>query len=191
MSLTTEDTRSRETTAPTRWTIDASHTTVGFSVRHMMITNVRGELTLGEGVVEHDARSPERSTVRATVDVASIDTREPKRDAHLRSADFFDADNHPTITFVSRSVKPAGKGRFALQGDLTIRGVTQPVTFDVEDVTEPQKDPWGNLRIGAHAKTRIQRSAFGMTWNAALEAGGLLVSDDVTITVDVSLVKST
>lgn len=176
------------TQLPTRWTIDPGHTTVGFGVRHMMITTVRGELSLTEGQLEYDPRRPESAKVTASVDVASIDTREPKRDAHLRSADFFDADTYPQITFVSRRVVPRGSGRFALEGDLTIRGVTRPVTFDVEDVSAPQVDPWGNQRIGASAKARIRRSEFGMTWNATLEAGGLLVSDDVTIHVDVSLV---
>lgn len=191
MNLDTS-TQAQPTSQPipsTRWTIDGSHTTVGFSVRHMMITNVRGELQLTEGSVEYDSRNPERAKVVASVDVGTIDTHEPKRDAHLRSADFFDADNHPRMTFVSRAVRLLGGDRLALDGDLTIRGVTRPVTFDVVDVTAPRKDPWGNQRIGASARAKIRRSEFGMTWNGVLEAGGLLVSDDVTITIDVSLIR--
>lgn len=190
MHLETSIQITNQPTQSTRWTIDASHTTVGFSVRHMMITNVRGELQLIDGSVEYDSRNPERAKVVASVDVGSINTREPKRDAHLRSADFFDADNQPKMTFASSAVRVLGGGRLALDGDLTIRGVTRRVTFDVDDVTAPQKDPWGNHRIGASARAKIRRSDFGMTWNAALEAGGLLVSDDVTITIDVSLVRA-
>ena len=189
MNLETSTQPASQPVQSTRWTIDASHTTVGFSVRHMMITNVRGELRLTDGSVEYDSRNPERARVVASVDVGTIDTHEAKRDAHLRSADFFDVDNHPRMTFASSAVRVLGGGRLALDGNLTIRGVTRPVTFDVDDVTAPQKDPWGNQRIGASAKARIRRSEFGMTWNGVLEAGGLLVSDDVTITLDVSLIR--
>ena len=171
-----------------RWVVDASHTTVGFSVRHMMITNVRGEFGKVTGEVLFDPSRPEASKVSATVDVASINTREEKRDAHLRSADFFDVESHPQMSFESRSVRRSGDG-YEVVGDLTIRGTTREVKLQVEDVTAEHTDPWGQRRIGASAKAKIRRSEFGMTWNAALEAGGMLVGDEVTILLDVSLVK--
>ena len=176
------------TTQPARWTLDASHSTVAFSVRHMMITNVRGEFRTLSGDVTFAPGQPEAATVRASIDAASIHTREEKRDAHLRGADFFDADAHPSITFASRVVS-ATAGGYDVVGDLTIRGTTREVTLSVEDVTAEHTDPWGQRRIGASAKTKIRRSDFGMTWNAALEAGGLLVGDEIAITIDVSLVK--
>ena len=178
-------------TAPsqtTRWTVDASHTTVGFTVRHMMITNVRGEFGKVTGEVQFDPSRPDASSVRATVDVASINTREEKRDAHLRSADFFDVESHPQMSFESRSVRRSGDG-YEIVGDLTIRGTTRELKLQVEDVTAEHTDPWGQRRIGASAKGKIRRSEYGMQWNAALEAGGVLVGDEVTILLDVSLVK--
>jgi polyisoprenoid-binding protein YceI len=173
---------------PTRWSVDASHSSVSFSVRHMMITNVRGEFGALEGSVVLDPKQPELSRVTASIDVASINTREEKRDAHLRSADFFDAESHPKMTFASRRVR-ATKGGYEVVGDLTIRGTTREVTLTVEDVTGEHTDPWGQRRIGASAKAKVRRSEFGMKWNAALEAGGVLVGDEVTISIEVSLVK--
>lgn len=171
-----------------RWTIDPTHTSVGFGVRHMMITNVRGEFRKIAGEVAFDPARPEASRVSATIDVASIDTREEKRDAHLRSADFFDAEHHPEMTFVSRRVRAKGEG-YEVAGDLTIRGTTREVTLVVEGVTAAHTDPWGHRRIGASARAKIRRSEFGMTWNAALEAGGVLVGDEISIQIDVSLVE--
>src|SRR5690606_16604024 len=156
---------------------------VGFSVRHMMITNVRGEFSAFEGEARFDPREPARSSIVARIDVASISTREEKRDAHLKSADFFDAEGSPTMTFTSRAVRAKGDG-YEVLGDLTIRGTTREVTLRVDDVTPEHIDPWGNRRIGASAKTTIKRSDFGMTWNSALEAGGVLVGDDVKIQID-------
>lgn len=175
-------------TQPTRWTLDASHSSVGFSVRHMMITNVRGEFQKLAGDVVFDPSRPEASKVSATIDVASINTREEKRDAHLRSADFFDAEAHPNMTFESKQVRRAGDG-YEVVGDLTIRGTTREVKLSVEDVTAEHTDPWGQRRIGATARAKVRRSDFGMTWNAALEAGGVLVGDEITISIEVSLVK--
>lgn len=172
----------------TRWTIDTSHSSVGFSVRHMMITNVRGEFKQFAGEVAFDAGDPGAASVNATVDIASIHTREDKRDEHLRSPDFFDAARFPAMTFASKRVVRAGDG-YDLVGDLTIRDVTREVTLKVEDVTAEHTDPWGNRRIGASAKAKIRRSEFGITWNAALELGGVLVGDEVTIHIEVSLVK--
>ncbi|MCU0657203.1 MAG: YceI family protein [Polyangiaceae bacterium] len=170
------------------WNIDGSHSSVTFSVRHLMISNVKGEFQKVSGVVNWDAASPEASSVEVTIEVASINTREDKRDGHLKSAEFFDAEQFPHITFRSTAVKAKGEGA-ELTGDLTIRGVTRSVTLTVDGPTAPQKDPWGNTRVGASGSTKIKRSDFGMTWNAALEAGGVLVGDDISIHVDVSLVK--
>lgn len=170
------------------WTIDPSHTSATFSVRHMMITNVRGEFQKVSGTVTFDPQHPERATLEASLDVASINTRDAQRDAHLRSADFFDAEKHPTILFASRSVRRGDAG-LEIVGDLTIRGTTREVVLRVDGPTPEHTDPWGNVRIGASATTKIKRSDFGMTWNNVLEAGGVLVGDEVTIHLDVSLVR--
>ena len=181
-------TETQPTQAAARFTVDPSHTTVGFSVRHMMITNVRGNFGKVEGSVTYDPANPEASKISATVDIASIDTREEKRDEHLRSADFFDAAAHPAMTFESRKITRKGDD-LEVVGDLTIRGTTREVKLEVEDITAEHVDPWGNRRIGASAKGKIKRSDFGMVWNSALEAGGVLVGDEVKINIEVSLVK--
>jgi polyisoprenoid-binding protein YceI len=172
-----------------KWSIDASHSTVQFSVRHMMITNVRGQFQAVEGTVEFDPAQPGGTRIEASLDVASIHTREEKRDAHLKSADFFDAEKYPKISFVSSEALSKGDGALELRGKLTIRDTTKDVTLHVEDLTPEHKDPWGQTRIGATAKTAIKRSEFGIVWNQALEAGGVLVGDDVKISLDVSLVR--
>jgi polyisoprenoid-binding protein YceI len=174
----------------TRWNIDPVHTTVGFSVRHLMITNVRGEFQKASGHVLYDAARPEATRIEATIDVASVSTREPQRDAHLRSADFFDAEKHPTITFTSKRARANGPGALEVVGDLTIRGATREVTLEVSDITGEQRDMYGNTRIGASAKTKIKRSEFGVSWNAVMETGGIAVGDEVSITLDVSMVKA-
>ncbi|HMJ15662.1 MAG TPA: YceI family protein [Polyangiaceae bacterium] len=180
----------RTAAQPARWTIDAAHSSVGFSVRHMMISNVRGEFTSFSGQVVYDPRSPESARVSASIDVTSLSTRDAKRDEHLRSADFFNADRYPILTFESRSVVPDGSDRLKVVGDLTIAGTTREVVLEARDITKPQVDPWGKRRIGASARTKLRRSEFGMQWNAALEAGGVLVGDEVTIDIDVSLVSA-
>jgi polyisoprenoid-binding protein YceI len=172
-----------------KWNIDLSHSTAEFSVRHMMITNVKGRFGKFEGTVEYDPAHPELSKFEATLDAASIDTRDEKRDAHLRSADFFDAEHHPKLTFTSREVKKTEDG-FTAVGDLTIRGITKPITLEIEGPTEPSKDPWGNTRVGASAHAKINRKDWGLNWNAALEAGGVLVGETVKITLEVSLVQA-
>lgn len=172
-----------------KWSIDASHSTVQFSVRHMMITNVRGQFQAVEGTVEFDPGQAGATRVEASIDVASIHTREEKRDAHLKSADFFDAEKYPTIRFVSTEVVDKGGSELELRGKLTIRDTTKDVTLHIEDLTPEHKDPWGQTRIGATAKTAIKRSDFGIQWNQALEAGGVLVGDEVKISLDVSLVR--
>ena len=176
------------TTARTTWSIDPTHSNVEFAVRHLMITTVKGRFTAFEGTVVLDEANPAASTAELTVQVASIDTREPQRDAHLRSADFFDAEQYPTLTFRSSGVRDITADGFTLAGDLTIHGVTRPVTLEV--VHEGRaRDPWGGERAGYAATTRIKRSDFGLTWNQLLETGGLAVSDEVKISLDVELDK--
>jgi polyisoprenoid-binding protein YceI len=177
------------TTAP-RWTLDAGHSAVGFSVRHLMITNVRGEFEKFRGDVTYDPAHPEATRIEATIDVASLNTREAKRDADLRSALFFDVENHPQMTFVSRSARAAGDGNLEVTGDLTIRGTTHEATLSVRDISAPQVDMRGTPRLGATATAKIKRSDFGMTWNKALETGGVVVGEVVTITLEASLAKA-
>ncbi|WP_394278139.1 YceI family protein [Microbacterium sp.] len=163
------------------WVLDASHSEVGFVVRHMMISKVRGHFNIKEATLTAP-ENPLEATLTATVDAASLDTKDEGRDNHLRSADFFDVENYPTITFVSTGIRLEG-GDFLVDGDLTIKDVTKPVTFDV-DFGGFGTDPWGNYKAGATAKTVINREDFGLTWNAALETGGVLVGKDVTIELD-------
>jgi len=175
---------------PTLWTLDPGHSAVGFSVRHLMITNVRGEFERFRGDVSYDAAHPEALRIDATIDVASLNTREAKRDADLRSPLFFDVENHKEMTFASKSARLSGEGHVDVTGDLTIRGTAREVTLSVRDISTVQVDMRGNPRIGATASTQIRRSDFGMTWNKALETGGVVVGDVVTLTIEVSLVKA-
>ncbi|GAA1639711.1 YceI family protein [Microbacterium flavum] len=163
------------------WVLDPSHSEVTFSVRHMMISKVRGVFGLKSATIEAPA-NPFEAKVTASVDAASIDTKDQGRDTHLRSADFFDVETYPTIDFVSTGVR-FEKGDFLVDGDLTMHGVTKPVTFELE-FGGFGTDPWGNYKAGATAKTVVNREDFGLTWNAALESGGVLVGKDVTITLD-------
>jgi len=169
------------------WNIDPTHSNAQFSVRHLMISNVKGEFTRVAGQVVFDPARPESLSADATLDVSTINTREPDRDKHLKSADFFDVANHPTITFKSKRAEKGPDG-LKLTGDLTIRGTTREVTLEVEGPTPPMKDPWGFTRVGASATTKINRKDFGLTWNQALETGGFVVGDEIKITVDVELV---
>jgi polyisoprenoid-binding protein YceI len=171
------------------WNIDPVHSVVEFKVKHMMISHVRGQFAKVNGTLTLDEARPENSHVEATIEAASIDTRDAQRDAHVKSAEFLDAEQFPAITFKSTAVKRAGDGG-KVEGDLTIHGVTRKVTLDVEGPSAPGKDPWGNMRIGVHATTKISRKDFGLTWNAALETGGVLIGDDVTITLEVQFVKA-
>jgi polyisoprenoid-binding protein YceI len=163
------------------WVLDPSHSEVTFSVRHMMISKVRGTFGMKSATLIAP-ENPLDAKVEASVDVASVDTKDEGRDNHLRSADFFDAENHPTMEFRSTGARVEG-GEFLIDGDLTIRGITKPVTFDFE-FGGFGTDPWGNYKAGATAKTVVNREDFGLTWNAALETGGVLVGKDVTITLD-------
>jgi len=169
--------------------IDPAHASAQFKVRHMMIANVKGEFHKVSGTVNFDPANPAASTVEAAIETASIRTRDEQRDTHLKSSDFLDVEKFPLITFKSKKVTSSGAGSFAVVGDLTIHGVTNEVILDVEDVTEEAKDPWGNMRRGATAKTRINRKDFGMNFNVALEAGGFLVGEDVDLTIDVELIR--
>jgi polyisoprenoid-binding protein YceI len=169
--------------------IDPAHSAAQFKVRHMMIANVKGEFTKVSGTVTYDPSDPSAAQIQATVDASSISTRDEQRDGHLKSADFFDVAKFPTITFQSKEVVPMGSDSFEAVGDLTIRGVTQPVALTVEEVTPEAKDPWDNMRRGATAKTKIRRKDFGLNWNVTLEAGGFLVGDDIEITIDVELIR--
>lgn len=171
------------------WQVDPSHSAAQFSVRHLMVSKVRGEFGKMAGTVVYDAKNPEKISIDATVDVASVNTRDEKRDEHLRSPDFFDVAKHPTMTFKSKSAKSKGKGKLDVTGDLTIRGVTKQVVFAVEGLDTEVTDPWGNVRLGGVATTKINRKDFGVSWNQALDAGGVMVGDEVEITVDVELIK--
>ncbi len=173
----------------TAWEIDHAHTHAQFKVRHMMISNVKGEFTKLTGRATIDSADITRSSVEAAIDVASISTRDPQRDGHLKSPDFFDVEKYPTINFRSTKISRTADGGIEAAGDLTIHGVTKPVVFEVDGPTPETKDPWGNTRIGVEATTSIDRKDFGLTWNSNLETGGVLVGDKVTITVDVEFVK--
>ena len=170
------------------WVVDPSHSQAEFAVRHMMIATVRGRFRKMEGKLVGSLQEPEKAAVELAIDVNSIDTAEPQRDAHLRSADFFDAEHHPTITFKSRHIQPLGGERFRVTGDLTMRGVTREVAVDV--TYEGQvKDPWGNERMGFSGETRINRKDWGLNWNALLEAGGVVVGDEVRVSVQLEFIR--
>ncbi|MGO9125145.1 MAG: YceI family protein [Terriglobales bacterium] len=176
--------------ATTTWNIDPVHTVAEFKVKHMMISNVKGQFTAVKGVLVLDETALANSHVEASMEAASINTREPQRDAHLKSADFFDVEKFPTLSFKSTQISRVSEGELAVAGDLTIHGITRKVVFTVEGPTASAKDPWGNTRIGLSAVTKINRKDFGLTWNAALETGGILVGEEVTITLDVQFIKA-
>jgi len=187
MSTTTTIPQAAATT--TTWNIDPAHSVAEFKVKHMMISNVKGQFTRLNGVLTLNEADPAKSSVEATIEAASIHTRDDQRDAHLKSADFFDVEKFPTLTFKSTKVTPAGDGELKVAGDLTIHGVTRNVVFNVEGPTAAGKDPWGNTRRGLSATTKINRKDFGLNWNAALETGGILVGEEVTITLDIQFIK--
>ena len=175
----------------TTWDLDSIHSQAQFAVRHMMISTVRGEFGKITGTLTLDEEDVSRSTLEVRIDVDSISTREADRDTHLKSSDFLDVANFPTIRFTSTRVTKDAHGRLKVAGDLTIRDATREIMFDVDGPTLAAKDPWGNLRIGASAGTRINRKDFGLTWNAVLETGGVLVGDEVGITLDVEFIRRT
>jgi len=169
--------------------IDPAHSSVSFAVKHMMIATVRGEFGRVTGRVVLDVRDPSRSTVEATVDVAGITTREAQRDTHLRSADFFDVEKYPTMEFRSTRVTPKGGDRYEIAGEVTLHGVTRPIVLEAEAGEQELKDPYGNMKRAATATTMVNRKDFGLNWNVALEAGGILVGDEVKVTIDVALIR--
>ncbi len=177
-------------TSVTTWSLDPAHSAAQFKVKHMMISNVKGSFTGLSGVLKLNPEDPTASSVEASIDVTTVNTSDAQRDGHLKSADFFEAEKFPAMTFKSTKVASKGGEDYAVTGDLTLHGVTKSVVFDVEEVSEPSKDPWGNLRIGLSASTKINRKDFGLGWNAALETGGVLVGEDVTITLDVQFIKA-
>lgn len=174
--------------ALTQFDLDPSHSSASFSIKHMMIAKVHGAFEKLSGTLMLDHTAIEKSVVDITIEAASINTREAARDTHLKSADFFDVEKFPTITFKSKSVS-GSTGELKVTGDLTIHGVTKEVVLEVEGPSAELKDPWGNIKIGASATTKIKRKDFGLTWNAAIEAGGVLVGDDVNITLEVQFTK--
>jgi len=189
-TLATPQTKTANTTTTTTWNIDPAHSVAEFKVKHMMISNVKGQFAKVTGVLTLDESDLTNSRVEPLIEAASIETRDAQRDAHLNSAYFFDVEKFPTLSFKSTRISQVRDGELAVEGDLTIRGVTRKVLFSVEGPTAPVKDPWGNTRVAVSATTKINRKDFGLTWNTALETGGILVGDEVTITLDVEFVKA-
>jgi polyisoprenoid-binding protein YceI len=170
------------------WDLDPAHTEVGFKIRHMMVTNVRGVFHDVKGTLKFDAVDPSKSSIDVVIQAVSIDTGIEKRDNHLRSPDFFDVEKFPTLTFNSTKFDKVADGVFKVTGNLSIHGVTKEVVLDVEGLNQQVVDPWGGTRMGAFATTKINRKDYGLTWNKALEAGGWLVGDELTINLEVELV---
>jgi polyisoprenoid-binding protein YceI len=172
----------------TEWDFDFTHSSINFHARHLMVSKVHGRFTKWSGTLQLDEQDLTASQLEVTIDASSIDTREEKRDQHLRSADFLEVEKFPTITFKSTSIKNEGDGEYKLVGDLTIHGVTRQVTLEVEGGARVN-DPWGGTRTGFSAKTSISRKDFGLTWNVALEAGGFLVGDKLDINLEIEAIK--
>jgi polyisoprenoid-binding protein YceI len=171
------------------WQIDPDHSSFQFKVRHLMVSNVKGDFTKVKGAVTMDDNDVSNLNVELTIDAASVNTGHAKRDEHLRAADFFDVAKYPTITFVSKKVMKDGPDRLKVTGDLTMHGVTRELTVNVEGPSQQVKDPWGNLRRGATGAAKINRKDFGLTWNRTLETGGVVVGEDVDIFVEIELIK--
>ncbi len=175
--------------ASSTWQIDPQHASAQFAVKHLMISTVRGEFHGVTGTVNWDDKDITKSTVDVMIDATTVDTREPQRNAHLKSPDFFDVAKYPTMTFKSKKVEQVAPGRLKITGDLTIHGVTKEAVLDVDGPTPPIQDPWGNTRVAASATTRVNRQDFGVKWNAKIDGGGVVVSDDVSITIDLEMIK--
>lgn len=172
------------------WSIDPAHSAAHFAVRHMMVSTVRGDMGKIAGTVTFDPAKPAAGSIEATIDATGIDTREPGRDKHLKSADFFDVEKFPTITFKSTKIEPAAGGGFKVTGNLTMRGVTKEVVLDVEPLRPAIKDQRGNPRTGTAATVKLNRQDFGVSWSRTLDGGGVVVSDEVSVTIDVELIGS-
>src|SRR5271170_719727 len=177
------------TPAITTWNVDSTHSVVEFKVKHMMISNLKGQFSGVTGTLSLDEDDLTQSSVEAAIEVTSIHTRDEGRDAHLKGADFFDAEQFPTMQLKSTHIALKSNGELVVTGDLTIKGVTRSVQFAVEGPSSETKDPWGNTRIGLAATTKINRNDFGLTWNAVLEAGGVMVGEDISIALDLEFVK--
>jgi len=171
------------------WQIDPAHTNVEFTVRHMMISNVKGQFEKTSGTITTNGNDPTTAKIDATIDASSINTRVDKRDAHLKSPDFLDVEKFPTITFKSTKIEADGPNKWKVTGDLTLHGVTKPVVLEVESSGPPITDPSGKMRAGASATATISRKDFGIVWNKAMETGGVLVGDEVAISIDVEAIK--
>lgn len=171
-----------------QWELDAAHTSIEFKVKHLAITNVRGSFEKFSGMVNYDEKDITQSSVQVSIEAASINTSNDQRDNHLRSPDFFDVEKYPQITFASKKIEKTSDG-LKITGDLTIHGVTKKVILNVEGPTPPIKSPMGDIRMGATATAKINRTDFGLTWNKIMETGGLLVGEDVAITIEAELVK--
>ncbi len=171
------------------WELDPSHTSVQFAVSHLMVSTVRGTFNRTSGTVNLDEADSTKSSVEATIDVASIDTREAKRDEHLKGPDFFDIAKFPTITFKSKAISSPGADKFRIVGDVTIHGVTKEIALEASGSPKPFKDPFGKTRLGGAVSGKLNRKDFGMTWNKNLDSGGVVVGDEITITIDVEMVK--
>jgi len=194
MTTATAQTTTTTTAAPvvspvTKWVIDQAHSEVGFRVRHMMVSWTRGKFDTFEGTLELDSNDVTKSKVDVKIDASSINTNAKDRDTHLRSADFFDAANFPFLRFVSQKVEAAKDGGLRVLGELEIRGTKKAVALDVEPLTPAAKDPWGGTRRGTRAVTKLNRKDFGLTWNAGLELGGVLVGDAVEIHLEIELIQ--
>ncbi|TLS52563.1 YceI family protein [Paenibacillus antri] len=174
--------------ALTKWAVDPTHSSVDFSIKHMMISKVKGTFTSFDALIEADPQDLTTANISFTVDLASVNTNNADRDNHLRSADFFDVENQPQLTFVAKSIRKTGDGEYNVTGDLTLHGVTRLETFAVTFEGEG-KDPWGNEKVGFSANGSLKRSDYGLTWNAALETGGFLVGDDVKVSIELQAVK--
>ena len=177
-------------TATTTWNIDPVHSVAEFKVKHMMISNVKGQFTKVTGVMTLDETDLTKSRLEASIEADSVHTRDAQRDAHLKSADFLDVEKFPALSFKSTRVTRTAEGELSVTGGLGIHGVTREVVFAVEGPTPPAKDPWGNTRVALSATTKISRKDYGLVWNTPLETGGILVGDEVTITLDVQFVKA-
>jgi len=171
------------------WTIDPDHSNIGFKVRHLMVSNVKGSFEKHTGTVEINDKDITKSRVEVAIDTNSINTNVQKRDEHLRSADFFDVVKFPSMNFVSKKIVKAGKDKLKVTGDLTLHGVTREVVLEVEGPSQESKDPWGNIRRGATASTKINRKDFGLVWNKALETGGVAVGEEITITLEIEMIR--
>lgn len=169
------------------WEIDPAHSSALFAIRHLMVSTVRGEFGKMSGTVTLDESDPTQSSIEATIDAASINTRNAKRDEHLQGPDFFDVAKYPTITFKSTKIEAMGEGKFKVTGDLTMHGVTKAIVLDVEGTTTPVKDPMGRMKLGGGATTTLNRKDFGLTYNRALETGGVLIGEEVDVTIDLEL----